>query len=71
MDAARMPVYVATEWGEVAALWPDLLAATAGAVFGTLAGERALRRLPERLYRRLVSGLVLALGVFMLLRIGS
>lgn len=70
VDAARMPVYVATEWAGVAALWPALLAATAGAVVGTLTGARVLRRLPERLYRRLVSGLVLVLGVFMLARLG-
>jgi uncharacterized membrane protein YfcA len=42
----------------------------AGAVVGTLAGERLLGRLPEPVYRRLVPGLVLALGVFMLFRIG-
>jgi uncharacterized membrane protein YfcA len=71
VDAARMPVYVATQWAEIAALWPALLAATAGAVVGTLAGERVLRRIPEPVYRRLVSGLVLALGVFMLLRLSQ
>jgi uncharacterized membrane protein YfcA len=70
VDAARMPVYVATQWSEVVGLWPVLLAATVGAVVGTLTGERVLRRLPERFYRRLVSGLVLALGIFMLVRMG-
>jgi len=70
VDGARLPVYLATQGGEVAALWPFLVAATAGAVAGTVAGERLLRRIPEPVYRRLVAGLVLALGVFMLLRIG-
>ena len=39
-------------------------------VSGTLAGERLLRCIPEPAYRRLVAGLVPALGVFMLFRIG-
>ena len=38
---------------------------------GHWAGERILRRVPEPIYRRLVAALVLALGVFMLLRIGQ
>jgi uncharacterized membrane protein YfcA len=71
VDAARVPVYLATQGQEIAGLWPFLLAATAGAVVGTLAGERLLRRIPEPVYRRLVAGLVLALGLFMLFRIGQ
>jgi uncharacterized membrane protein YfcA len=70
VDFAQMPVYLATQGAEVAGLWPFLLTATAGTLLGTVAGERVLRRLPEGLYRRLVAGLVLALGVFMLVRIG-
>src|SRR5690349_16021976 len=65
VDAARMPVYLFTEWQSVAELWPFLLAATFGTVIGTLVGERLLRRIPEFIYRRLVAGLVLALGIFM------
>ena len=71
VDAARMPVYLITQGDEVARLWPGLLAATVGAIIGTLVGERLLRRIPEPIYRRLVAGLILALGVFMLLRIGK
>ena len=65
-----LPVYLASQGEEIAGLWPFLLAATAGAVAGTLAGERLLRRIPEPVYRSLVAALVLALGVFMILRIG-
>jgi uncharacterized membrane protein YfcA len=71
VDGARMPVYLATQGQEIAGRWPSLLAATAGAVTGTLAGERLRRRIPEPVYRRLVAGLVLALGVFMQFRIGQ
>jgi uncharacterized membrane protein YfcA len=71
VDGARLPVYLLTQGREVAALWPSLLAATAGAVLGTLVGGRLLRRLPEPVYRRLVAALVLALGVSMLFRVGQ
>jgi uncharacterized protein len=70
VDGARMPVYLITQGPEVASLWPFLLTATAGAVLGTLVGERLLRRIPGPVYRRLVAALVLALGVFMLFRVG-
>lgn len=68
VDGARMPVYFATQGSEIAEQWPVLLAMIAGALVGTIAGERLLRRIPEPVYRKVVSGLVLALGVFMLLR---
>ncbi len=71
VDGARLPVYLATQGQEIARLWLFLAAATAGAVIGTLVGQRLLRRIPETLYRRLVAALVLALGVFMLFRVGS
>lgn len=71
VDGARMPVYLATQGREVAGLWPFFVAATAGAVFGTLVGQRLLRRIPEPVYRRLVAALVLGLGVFLLLRVGQ
>jgi uncharacterized membrane protein YfcA len=70
VDGARMPVYLVTQGQEIAGLWPFLVAATVGAVLGTLVGERLLRRIPEPVYRRLVAALVLALGVYMLFRIG-
>jgi uncharacterized membrane protein YfcA len=69
VDGARMPVYFLTQGSEIARLWPVLVATTFGALVGTMAGERVLRKMPERIYRRVVSALVLALGLFMLLRV--
>jgi len=68
VDGARMPVYLYSQGAAIAGLWPVLTAATLGAVSGTGCGERALRRIPETIYRRVVSALVLILGVSMLLR---
>jgi uncharacterized membrane protein YfcA len=68
VDGARLPVYLVTQGHDMAGLWPALVTATAAAVVGTVAGERLRRRVPEPVYRRVVAALVLALGVFMLLR---
>ena len=69
VDAARMPVYVATEAERLAQLGPAIIVATAGTVAGTLAGERVLKRIPPRLFRKLVALLVLALGFYMFSRV--
>src|SRR5690349_15442698 len=66
VDVARLPVYFAMQWREIAALWPALVVATLGVVLGTALGAGLLRRLPQRLFRRIVALLLLALGCYML-----
>ncbi|MBU6430094.1 MAG: TSUP family transporter, partial [Cyanobacteria bacterium REEB65] len=68
VDAARMPVYLATQGGAIARMWLLLAVSTMGVVVGTLAGERVLRRIPEAQYRRILSALLLGLGAYMLTR---
>jgi uncharacterized protein len=68
VDGARLPIYLWTEWGTLIRLWPQIVAAIAGVLLGTLAGVRVLRRIPERVFRPSVSILITALGVYMLLR---
>jgi uncharacterized membrane protein YfcA len=70
VDGAWLPVYAATQREAIAGLWPFLLAATAGAIVGTVVGEQLLKRIPQMVYHRLGAALVLALSVFMPLRIG-
>lgn len=65
VDGARVPVYLAIEGRRMGALWPWILLATAGVVAGTAGGGRLLKQIPEKLFLRLVSGLILALGVWM------
>lgn len=65
VDAARMPVYFATEAQEIAHVWPLVLIATVGVLVGTLAGVRALRRIPENVFRRIVAVILLVLGAYM------
>jgi hypothetical protein len=66
VDAARVPVYLATS-GESLSQQPALVAAlTIGVLAGTLLGEPVLRRIPERAFTRVVSGVLLLLGGYML-----
>src|SRR5262249_20504998 len=66
VDGARMPVYFLANPATVArlALWIAVM--VVGGAIGTLAGARVLRRIPEIHFRRLVSLLILALGIVML-----
>jgi len=68
VDAARVPVYLATEARELAENWVLIVAAAVGVVLGTWLGGRTLKRIPEPVFRRVVSAIILALGIFMFLR---
>lgn len=71
VDFVRMPVYFATQGHKISQLWPAISIATAGILVGTLGGEKILRHVPELLFRRLVSLLILALGFFELWQLWS
>lgn len=66
VDAARLPVYLASQGREIAGLWPLLLVASAGVLAGTALGTRLLARLPQRAFRTIVAVLLLLLGVAMI-----
>ncbi len=68
VDVARMPVYFAVEGDRILSQWPLLAVTVGGVVVGTLAGERVLGRIPERVFRTLVALLILGLGAYMVAR---
>jgi len=68
VDAARMPVYLATQAHAMAQARTEMLIATAGVIAGTFAGVRLLRRIPEPWFRRAVGVLIVLLGAYMLYR---
>lgn len=68
VDGARMPVYLYTQGRDMLDAWPLIVAATSGVIAGTVLGYVVLRRLPEALFRHIVSAIILALGVYMLIR---
>ncbi len=71
VDGARLPVYLVTQWREIFAVWPLLVAATAGVVVGTAAGARLLQGMSQRIFRRAIAVLLFALGTYMVLAGGN
>jgi len=65
VDAARLPVYIATEWRDILSIWPLVLTATVAVVAGTALGARVLGHLPQQLFRRVVAVLLIMLGLYM------
>jgi uncharacterized protein len=70
VDLARVPVYLATQGAALLRVWPVIAVATAGTLIGTVAGEGALRRIPEQAFRTVVSFVILILGIAMLAGVG-
>lgn len=68
VDAARMPVYLVTSGDALIEHWGIIAFSTAGVLLGTVFGTRLLHHIPERTFRRVVSALVLLLGLFLLVR---
>jgi uncharacterized membrane protein YfcA len=66
VDAARMPVYLATEHDALRAIWPLIASATLGVLLGTIAGRRVLARVPDVAFHRVVAVVLLVLGVWMI-----
>lgn len=65
VDAARMPVYLITQWHDIARVWPIVLVATGGVVIGTAVGRNILGRIPERTFRHAIAVLLVILGTYM------
>jgi uncharacterized protein len=66
VDVARVPAYLMTQGQDFVNLWFLITASTAGVVIGTLIGAPVLKRVPERVFRPVVSAIVLILGGAML-----
>jgi hypothetical protein len=70
VDLARMPVYLISEREGLVRVAGLVALATAGAIGGTLVGQRLLARIPDRVFRRVIAVLLLALGAYMIGRKG-
>lgn len=68
VDGARLPVYLAMQHREIAAIWPWVALATVGVTIGTALGSRLLAGIPELWFRRVLAFLLTILGGAMLLR---
>jgi uncharacterized membrane protein YfcA len=70
VDAARLPVYLVTAGPDIAGAGPTIVLLTIGVLVGTVAGAPVLRRLPQETFRRLVAGLLIALGAALVAGVG-
>ena len=68
VDAGRLPVYIARGSGSIVELATPILFATIGVIIGTIGGERILLRLSRERFQQIISGLILALGAWMLVK---
>jgi uncharacterized membrane protein YfcA len=66
IDAARMPFYLFRAGPALAGATTPILVATVGVLVGTVIGERVLIRMNAQLFRRVVSVLIAALGIWLL-----
>ncbi len=66
VDIARLPVYLALQWHQIASIWPYIVIATIGVIIGTMGGKSILQRLPQLVFRRLVAAIILAIGILIL-----
>ena len=63
VDAARVPIYLLARGQVLADTVPLWLTGTAGVVLGTFLGVPLLSRVPPQLYRQIVGGLLVVLGL--------
>jgi uncharacterized membrane protein YfcA len=66
IDGARVPVYLYTEGNALMNVWRIIAIATVAVLIGTVAGRMILGRIREATFKRVVSGLILLLGISML-----
>jgi uncharacterized membrane protein YfcA len=66
VDIFRMPVYAFVQFHQIASQWQIAAFAAVGVVIGTISGKWMLQRIPENVFRMMVSGIILVLGIWML-----
>ncbi len=63
VDAARLPIYLLSAGTVIANATQLWVAASVGVTIGTFLGVPVLSRIPEPVYRQLVGGVLVALGI--------
>lgn len=67
-DLVRIPVYAARQWGDLRQTWMAVAGAVAGVLVGIFIGRRLLRKLPQDRFARVVSGVIMLVGVLLFFR---
>ncbi len=69
VDAARIPVYMYTDFREMLTHSPIIVSALIGVVVGTYAGARVLQRLSKKAFYRVVGGILIITSAFTILHL--
>lgn len=67
VDIARVPVYLAVQGELIASIWQFILLATIGVLIGTVAGGWVLKKIPEKIFKKTLSTIILLIGIFVLI----
>lgn len=67
VDLARMPVYLTVQGAQIMAVWPLVVVATAGVLLGTVVGGSILKKIPEKIFKKVVATIILLIGIFVLI----
>lgn len=67
VDLARMPVYLISQPSEIISIWPWIVVSGLGVMVGTFTGGAVLRKIPEAVFKKVVSGIILLIGIFVLI----
>jgi uncharacterized membrane protein YfcA len=71
VDGARMPVYFASRFTDLMQISQPIAVACIGTLIGTWLGKALVAKLPEPIFKRFVSALILVLGLSMLLKVST
>ena len=69
VDLARVPVYLAVQWAQIKEIRLYILLAVSAVILGTLGGKKILEKVPERLFKRIVSAIILLVGILVLVQV--
>ncbi len=67
VDIVRMPVYFIAGFGQIDQFLLIIMLSSTAVIGGTFVGNTILKRIPQELFKRLVSFLILLLGIFLLI----
>lgn len=68
VDGARVPIYLATQYDHILAMWRWVTLAIVGVIVGTVLGSRGLLRIPEVWFQRVLAAILALLGGAMIFR---
>jgi len=67
VDAARVPVYLIAQWDQIVSIWQYILIMIIGVITGTVGGKKILEKLPENIFKKTVSAVILLIGILVLI----